>query len=119
MPLDEVPEEARRHTDTSILAEEQAKEGSPIPSRASPGCNVPEGKSPLNFKRECKDSDELSVLSGPEAHLDAAEGPAVVPQSTSRESGRISELPESRSAESEDTKKDELGLDSESLLSEE
>ena len=47
-----------------ILFQGQARDaGSPTTAGASPSCNVPEGKSPLDFKGECKDSDELSNIS--------------------------------------------------------
>ena len=57
-----------------------------------------------------------------EGHLehDGAAIPAVLPQSSSRESGRISELRESKSTGgSQIDRKDEQALSSESLLSEE
>ena len=64
----------------------------------------------------------MSNLSQVEGHLedDGAAIPAVLPQSSSRESGRISELRESKSTgRSPLERKEDHGLSSESLLSEE
>ena len=104
-----------------ILEQGVARPSRQIDDSARDLYNAQECTSPINYKGACKDSDELSNLSHVGGHPDDGGAiPAVHPQSSSRESGRISELRDSKSGDKSPLdRKDDHALSSESLLTEE